>query len=163
VRQPVGPRRQNDYGLGRHWGNLASEQVEVIFHDKLPHLLLNQTMAFNSPVWFNCGVEVKPLCSACFINAVENTMGSILDLAKTEGMLFKWGSSTGSNLSPIRSSKEQLSDGGTPSGPVSFMKGFDAFARRDQIGRQDPARREDGHSECSEMSNIETPNVHESY
>ena len=62
-------------------------------------------MAFNSPVWFNCGVEAKPQCSACFINSVEDTMGSILDLAKTEGMLFKWGSGTGSNLSPIRSSQ----------------------------------------------------------
>jgi ribonucleoside-diphosphate reductase alpha chain len=85
-------------------------------------------MAFNSPVWFNCGVEVKPQCSACFINSVEDTMASILELAKTEGMLFKWGSGTGSNLSPIRSSKEQLSGGGIASGPVSFMKGFDAFA-----------------------------------
>ena len=92
------------------------------------HLLLNQMMAFNSPVWFNCGVEVKPQCSACFINSVDDTMGSILELAKTEGMLFKWGSGTGSNLSPIRSSKEQLSGGGIASGPVSFMKGFDAFA-----------------------------------
>src|SRR6202171_4270389 len=85
-------------------------------------------MSFNSPVWFNCGIEAKPQCSACFINSVEDTMGSILDLAKTEGMLFKWGSGTGSNLSPIRSSKEQLSGGGIASGPVSFMKGFDAFA-----------------------------------
>jgi len=85
-------------------------------------------MAFNSPVWFNCGVEEKPQCSACFINSVEDTMGSILELAKTEGMLFKWGSGTGSNLSGIRSSMETLSGGGTASGPVSFMKGFDAFA-----------------------------------
>ena len=99
-----------------------------IFHDELVHLLLNQHMAFNSPVWFNCGVEVRPQCSACFINSVDDTMTSILDLAKTEGMLFKWGSGTGSNLSPIRSSKEQLSGGGIASGPVSFMKGFDAFA-----------------------------------
>src|SRR5207249_3527497 len=85
-------------------------------------------MAFNSPVWFNCGIEPNPQCSACFINSVEDTMSSILELAKTEGMLFKWGSGTGSNLSPIRSSKEQLSGGGIASGPVSFMKGFDAFA-----------------------------------
>ncbi len=99
-----------------------------VFHDELTHLLVNQMMAFNSPVWFNCGVEAKPQCSACFINSVEDTMGSILDLAKTEGMLFKWGSGTGSNLSPIRSSKETLSGGGIASGPVSFMKGFDAFA-----------------------------------
>src|SRR5499433_26314 len=85
-------------------------------------------MAFNSPVWFNCGCEAKPQCSACFINSVEDTMSSILDLAKTEGMLFKWGSGTGSNLSPIRSSRERLYGGGTASGPVSFMRGFDAFA-----------------------------------
>jgi ribonucleoside-diphosphate reductase alpha chain len=109
-------------------GYFASSRDADIFHDELSYLLLTQAMAFNSPVWFNCGVEEKPQCSACFINSVEDTMGSILDLAKTEGMLFKWGSGTGSNLSPIRSSKEQLSGGGIASGPVSFMKGFDAFA-----------------------------------
>ncbi|HEY1272533.1 MAG TPA: vitamin B12-dependent ribonucleotide reductase, partial [Terriglobales bacterium] len=85
-------------------------------------------MAFNSPVWFNVGVQAKPQCSACFINSVQDNMGSIMDLAKTEGMLFKWGSGTGTNLSPLRSSTEQLSGGGTASGPLSFMKGFDAFA-----------------------------------
>src|SRR5439155_7268369 len=93
------------------------------FHDELAPLLLNKMMAFNSPVWFNCGIEETPQCSACFINAVEDTIGAILDLAKTEGMLFKWGSGTGSNLSGIRSSRETLSGGGTASGPVSFMKG----------------------------------------
>src|SRR5881396_2285133 len=128
VRQLVGRVATTITGWGRQGGYFASEQDAAIFHDELSHLLLNQLMAFNSPVWFNCGVEPKPQCSACFINAVEDTMGSILDLAKTEGMLFKWGSGTGSNLSPIRSSKEQLSGGGTASGPVSFMKGFDAFA-----------------------------------
>src|SRR5574342_495779 len=91
-------------------------------------LLVNQLMAFNSPVWFNVGVEEKPQCSACFINSVKDSMESILTLAKTEGMLFKFGSGTGSNLSTLRSSRERLSGGGTPSGPVSFMKGFDAFA-----------------------------------
>src|SRR6266545_2999056 len=85
-------------------------------------------MAFNSPVWFNVGVEDHPQCSACFINSVEDSMGSILDLAKTEGMLFKYGSGTGSNLSSLRSSAELLNGGGTASGPVSFMRGFDAFA-----------------------------------
>ena len=85
-------------------------------------------MAFNSPVWFNVGVEAHPQCSACFINSVDDTMESILGLAKTEGMLFKWGSGTGTNLSSIRSSKELLNGGGSASGPVSFMKGFDAFA-----------------------------------
>ena len=85
-------------------------------------------MAFNSPVWFNVGIEAEPQCSACFINSVQDTMESILGLAKTEGMLFKYGSGTGTNLSPIRSSKEFLNGGGTASGPVSFMRGFDAFA-----------------------------------
>ncbi|MDZ7344906.1 MAG: vitamin B12-dependent ribonucleotide reductase, partial [candidate division KSB1 bacterium] len=87
-----------------------------------------QKMSFNSPVWFNCGIEEKPQCSACFINSVEDKMESILELAKIEGMLFKWGSGTGSNLSTLRSSKEKLSSGGTASGPVSFMRGYDAFA-----------------------------------
>ncbi|MGH2567053.1 MAG: vitamin B12-dependent ribonucleotide reductase, partial [Bacteroidota bacterium] len=84
--------------------------------------------AFNSPVWFNVGVEERPQCSACFINSVKDSMDSILTLAKTEGMLFKYGSGTGSNLSTLRSAREKLSGGGTASGPVSFMKGFDAFA-----------------------------------
>jgi ribonucleoside-diphosphate reductase alpha chain len=91
-------------------------------------LLVSQKMSFNSPVWFNVGIESDPQCSACFINQVEDTMESILGLAKTEGMLFKYGSGTGTNLSPLRSSKELLVGGGTASGPVSFMKGFDAFA-----------------------------------
>ena len=116
----------------KNWGSadgyFSSETDADIFHDELSHLLLNQMVAFNSPVWFNCGVEAKPQCSACFINSVEDTMGSILNLAKTEAMLFKWGSGAGSNLSPIRSSIETLSGGGIASGPVSFMKGFDAFA-----------------------------------
>src|SRR5499427_7598118 len=128
VRQLVGRVATTITGWGRQGGYFASDQDAAIFHDELVHLLLHQMMAFNSPVWFNCGIEVKPQCSACFINSVEDTMGSILELAKTEGMLFKWGSGTGSNLSPIRSSKEQLSGGGIASGPVSFMKGFDAFA-----------------------------------
>src|SRR5207245_3024785 len=92
------------------------------------HILVYQKAAFNSPVWFNCGFETHPQCSACFINSVEDTMDSILSLARTEGMLFKYGSGTGTNLSPIRSSKELLAGGGTASGPVSFMKGYDAFA-----------------------------------
>jgi ribonucleoside-diphosphate reductase alpha chain len=128
VRQLVGRVGTTITGWGKQGGFFASDQDAAIFHDELVHLLLNQMMAFNSPVWFNCGVELKPQCSACFINSVEDTLGSILELAKTEGMLFKWGSGTGSNLSPIRSSKEQLSGGGIASGPVSFMKGFDAFA-----------------------------------
>jgi ribonucleoside-diphosphate reductase alpha chain len=106
----------------------ATEADAYCFHDELAFLLLNQFASFNSPVWFNCGIEAKPQCSACFINSVEDTMDSILTLAKTEGMLFKWGSGTGTNLSPLRSSREMLSGGGIASGPVSFMKGYDAFA-----------------------------------
>jgi ribonucleoside-diphosphate reductase alpha chain len=128
ARQLIGRVAGTIKNWGVRGGYFASPVDAEVFHDELAHLLLNQMMAFNSPVWFNCGVEEKPQCSACFINSVQDTMGSILDLAKTEGMLFKWGSGTGSNLSPIRSSKEILSGGGTASGPVSFMKGFDAFA-----------------------------------
>jgi ribonucleoside-diphosphate reductase alpha chain len=106
----------------------ASEDDLQAFSDDLKHLLVYQKAAFNSPVWFNVGFEKHPQCSACFINAVQDTMESILGLAKTEGMLFKYGSGTGSNLSNIRSSMELLAGGGTASGPVSFMKGFDAFA-----------------------------------
>ncbi len=106
----------------------ASEEDQQAFSDDLKHLLVYQKAAFNSPVWFNVGFEKAPQCSACFINSVQDTMESILGLAKTEGMLFKFGSGTGSNLSSIRSSKELLAGGGTASGPVSFMKGFDAFA-----------------------------------
>jgi ribonucleoside-diphosphate reductase alpha chain len=85
-------------------------------------------MSFNSPVWFNVGVQPKPQCSACFINSVKDTMESIMGLTRTEGMLFKWGSGTGTNFSTLRGSRETLSGGGIASGPVSFMKGFDAFA-----------------------------------
>ena len=106
----------------------ASAEDLSAFSGDLKHLLVQQKAAFNSPVWFNCGFEPAPQCSACFINAVDDTMDSILTLARTEGMLFKFGSGTGTNLSPIRSSREPLAGGGTASGPVSFMKGYDAFA-----------------------------------
>src|SRR5438552_15227923 len=106
----------------------ASEDALGSFSAELKHLLVYQKAAFNSPVWFNCGFEAAPQCSACFINSVQDTMESILTLAKTEGMLFKYGSGTGSNLSAIRSSKEPLAGGGTASGPVSFMRGADASA-----------------------------------
>jgi len=106
----------------------ATEEDLQAFSDDLKHILVYQKAAFNSPVWFNCGFEKAPQCSACFINSVQDTMDSILTLARTEGMLFKFGSGTGTNLSPIRSSKELLAGGGTASGPVSFMKGYDAFA-----------------------------------
>src|SRR3954471_13169466 len=106
----------------------ATDEDLAAFKAELTHLLVHQKMAFNSPVWFNVGIEPRPQCSACFINSVQDTMDSILGLAKTEGMLFKYGSGTGSNLSNIRSSKELLAGGGTASGPVSFMRGYDSFA-----------------------------------
>jgi ribonucleoside-diphosphate reductase alpha chain len=113
---------------GRDGGYFASPADADTFNAELTYILLYQLACFNSPVWFNVGIEPKPQCSACFINSVEDTMESILTLAKTEGMLFKYGSGTGSNLSKLRSAKEPLAGGGTASGPVSFMKGFDAFA-----------------------------------
>lgn len=113
---------------GVQGGYFASATDAVTFHDELAFLLLNQYASFNSPVWFNCGIEPNPQCSACFINSVEDTMDSILSLACTEGRLFKYGSGTGTNFSPLRSSRAKLSGGGIASGPVSFMKGFDAFA-----------------------------------
>ena len=128
VRQMIGRVATTMKEWGLEGGYFESPEDGEVFHDELVHLLLNQMVAFNSPVWFNCGVEERPQCSACFINSVDDTMSDILTLAKTEAMLFKWGSGTGSNLSPIRSSIEQLSGGGIASGPVSFMKGFDAFA-----------------------------------
>jgi ribonucleoside-diphosphate reductase alpha chain len=113
------------------WGlkdSYFNAETAEIFRDELAHILLYQKASFNSPVWFNMGIEEKPQCSACFINSVEDTLESIMDLAKIEGMLFKYGSGTGTNLSILRSSRERLSGGGTASGPVSFMRGYDAFA-----------------------------------
>jgi ribonucleoside-diphosphate reductase alpha chain len=114
------------WGIRQHY--FRSTQDAEIFSQELTHLLVNQKASFNSPVWFNVGVDEHPQCSACFINSVEDTMDGILRLAHTEGMLFKWGSGTGTNFSTLRSSKENLNGGGTASGPVSFMRGFDAFA-----------------------------------
>ena len=128
VKQLIGRVVDTITGWARAQRYFASEDDLQAFSDDLKHLLVYQKAAFNSPVWFNCGFEKAPQCSACFINSVQDTMESILTLAKTEGMLFKFGSGTGSNLSSIRSSKELLAGGGTASGPVSFMKGFDAFA-----------------------------------
>ena len=128
VRQLVGRVVETISRWGREGGYFANAEEADTFEAELCHLLVEQKAAFNSPVWFNCGIEPKPQCSACFINSVQDRMESILDLAKTEGMLFKWGSGTGTNLSVIRSSKELLSSGGQASGPVSFMKGYDAFA-----------------------------------
>ena len=128
VKQLVGRVVDTITRWAKEQGYFASDADLQAFSDDLKHLLVYQKGSFNSPVWFNCGFEKAPQCSACFINAVQDTMESILGLAKTEGMLFKFGSGTGSNLSSIRSSKEVLAGGGTASGPVSFMKGFDAFA-----------------------------------
>lgn len=114
------------WGLeGRYFASLDHADI---FADELTHILLNQQMAFNSPVWFNLGTTDKPQGSACFINSVEDTMESILDLAKTEGMIFKHGSGSGVNVSTLRGKGEGLSTGGSSSGPLSFMKGLDAFA-----------------------------------
>jgi ribonucleoside-diphosphate reductase alpha chain len=114
---------------GRDGGYFASEEDAVTWEEELRWLLVTQHASFNSPVWFNIGVPGRSQqASACFINSVEDTMESILELAKTEGMLFKFGSGTGTNLSVLRSSRETLAGGGTASGPVSFMRGYDSFA-----------------------------------
>ncbi len=155
VRQLVTRVAETIRDWGKVDGYFRSEEDAAVFHDELAHILLRQYAAFNSPVWFNVGCDriepnsdaqnwhwnhatgrvefsvtgyKTPQCSACFINSVKDSLDSILTLAKTEGMLFKWGSGTGTNLSTLRSSTEGLSGGGTASGPLSFMKGFDAFA-----------------------------------
>ena len=128
IRQLIGRVVSTLTGWGIAGGYFRTDEDAQVFSDELTHLLVEQKMAFNSPVWFNVGVEKEPQCSACFINSVNDTMDSILSLAKTEGMLFKFGSGTGTNFSSLRSSREQLQGGGGASGPVSFMKGFDAFA-----------------------------------
>ncbi len=128
VKQMIGRVADTIYGWGKADGYFKTARDAHAFRDELVHLLVQQKMAFNSPVWFNVGVEAEPQCSACFINSVDDSMASILTLAKTEGMLFKYGSGAGSNLSKLRSSHENLNGGGTASGPVSFMRGFDSFA-----------------------------------
>jgi len=130
VRQLIGRVANTMAGWGRAMDYFATEEDAQAFQDELTHILLHQKAAFNSPVWFNVGLpdQPRPQCSACFINSVEDTMESILTLAKTEGMLFKYGSGTGTNLSTIRGSREPLQGGGTASGPISFMRGFDQFA-----------------------------------
>jgi ribonucleoside-diphosphate reductase alpha chain len=155
VRQLVARVAETIRDWGMSQGYFRTPEDAATFHDELVYLLIRQYAAFNSPVWFNVGCDriephsdgqnwhwnsainnvefgvtgyTKPQCSACFINSVKDSLDSILTLAKTEGMLFKWGSGTGTNLSALRSSTETLSGGGTASGPLSFMKGFDAFA-----------------------------------
>src|ERR1700723_1356494 len=155
VRQLVTRVAETIRNWGLDQGYFKTPEDGATFHDGLVHILVRQYAAFNSPVWFNVGCDriepasdaqnwhwnpiagrvefsvtgyKTPQCSACFINSVKDSLDSILTLAKTEGMLFKWGSGTGTNLSPLRSSTEGLSGGGIASGPLSFMKGFDAFA-----------------------------------
>ncbi|MCX6546241.1 MAG: vitamin B12-dependent ribonucleotide reductase [Acidobacteria bacterium] len=128
VRQLIGRVVDTITGWARAQKYFATEEALQAFSDDLKHLLVYQKGSFNSPVWFNCGIEKHPQMSACFINSVDDTLDSILTLAKTEGMLFKFGSGTGTNLSSLRSSREVVAGGGTASGPVSFMKGYDAFA-----------------------------------
>ncbi len=115
-------------GWGRAQGYFATEEDADAFHTELKHIILHQRATFNSPVWFNVGVEDTPQCSACFILSVEDSMESILEWCKVEGMIFKGGSGAGVNLSRIRSSKEILSAGGQASGPVSFMRAADSVA-----------------------------------
>src|SRR5438034_932818 len=116
VRQLIGRVVDTITAWARTQKYFASDEDLQAFSDDLKHILVYQKAAFNSPVWFNCGFEKAPQCSACFINSVQDTMDSILTLARTEGMLFKFGSGTGTNLSPIRSSKELLAGGGTARG-----------------------------------------------
>ena len=128
VRQMVGRVVDTVTGWGVRDGYFASDDDARVFAEELSHLLVTQKAAFNSPVWFNVGHEEKPQCSACFILAIDDSMRSILNWYSEEGIIFKGGSGSGINLSPLRSSKEHLAGGGTASGPVSFMRGADASA-----------------------------------
>jgi ribonucleoside-diphosphate reductase alpha chain len=114
--------------LGRRYGYFVDEEEAEAFQAELKHILVNQKACFNSPVWFNLGIEEKPQCSACFILSIDDSMDSILEWYRTEGKIFKGGSGSGINLSRLRSSKERLTAGGLASGPVSFMRGADAIA-----------------------------------
>lgn len=128
VRQLVGRVVSTITAWGSKQGYFQAEEEARAFSDELTHLLLQQKASFNSPVWFNVGVEPNPQCSACFILSVEDTMESILDWYRKEGLIFKGGSGSGVNLSKLRSSREKLGGGGTASGPVSFMRAADASA-----------------------------------
>ena len=128
VKQMIGRVAGTISDWGREGGYFASDDDADAFEMELTAILLNQKAAFNSPVWFNVGFEEQPQCSACFILSVEDTMESILDWNTKEGMIFRGGSGSGINLSNIRGSIEHLSKGGLASGPVSFMRGADAWA-----------------------------------
>jgi ribonucleoside-diphosphate reductase alpha chain len=128
VKQMIGRVVDTIGGWGREGGYFANDEEADTFENELKAILVNQYAAFNSPVWFNVGFEEKPQCSACFILSIEDSMESILDWIRREGIVFRGGSGSGVNLSKLRSSKEQLSKGGYASGPVSFMRGADASA-----------------------------------
>ena len=128
VKQMIGRVAGTISGWGREGGYFASDEDAEAFEAELTSILLNQKAAFNSPVWFNVGFEERPQCSACFILSVDDSMESILDWNTKEGMIFRGGSGSGINLSNIRGSVEPLSKGGLASGPVSFMRGADAWA-----------------------------------
>jgi ribonucleoside-diphosphate reductase alpha chain len=128
VKQMIGRVVDTIAGWGRQGGYFADEEGAETFEAELKAILVNQYASFNSPVWFNVGFEEKPQCSACFILSIEDSMESILDWIRREGVIFRGGSGSGLNLSKLRSSKEQLSKGGYASGPVSFMRGADASA-----------------------------------
>ena len=128
VQQMIGRVAGTIADWGRDRGYFATEDDAETFEAELIHILLHQMAAFNSPVWFNVGFEESPQCSACFILSVEDTMESILEWNTKEGMIFRGGSGSGINLSKIRGSMESLAKGGTASGPVSFMRGADAWA-----------------------------------
>ena len=128
VKQMIGRVVDTIGAWGREGGYFANEEEAETFEAELKALLVNQYAAFNSPVWFNVGFEERPQCSACFILSIEDSMESILDWIRREGIIFRGGSGSGVNLSRLRSSQEQLSKGGHASGPVSFMRGADASA-----------------------------------
>jgi ribonucleoside-diphosphate reductase alpha chain len=128
VKQMVGRVVDTIGGWGRAGGYFASDAEADTFEAELKAILVNQCASFNSPVWFNVGFEAQPQCSACFILSIDDSMESILDWIRREGIIFRGGSGSGLNLSRLRSSKEQLSKGGYASGPVSFMRGADASA-----------------------------------
>src|SRR4051794_17954092 len=128
VKQMIGRVVDTISGWGRADGYFATDEEADTFEAELKAILVNQLASFNSPVWFNVGFEEKPQCSACFILSIEDSMDSILDWIRREGVIFRGGSGSGINLSRIRSSKEQLSKGGHASGPVSFMRGADSSA-----------------------------------
>jgi ribonucleoside-diphosphate reductase alpha chain len=128
VKQMIGRVVDTISGWGRADGYFATDEEADTFEAELKAILVNQLASFNSPVWFNVGFEEKPQCSACFILSIDDSMDSILDWIRREGVIFRGGSGSGVNLSKLRSSKEQLSKGGYASGPVSFMRGADASA-----------------------------------